>query len=192
MSEQALQRLLEGNRRYVANRMTLDVSVRRRTEVTRGQNPFAMIFGCVDSRVPPELIFNQGLGELFVIRTAGQVPDQAVLGSLQFGVAELAIPLLVVLGHERCGAVKAAIELLEKHEQAEGDIQYLVESLEPAVERAKRTGGNIWEQAVREQIALQVDILKRSPVLAHAVESEKLQVVGAYYSLTTGLVEMTA
>ena len=123
MSKQALQRLLEGNRRYVANQPILDESPRRRSEVAQGQKPVAIIFGCVDSRVPPELIFDQGLGDLFVIRTAGEVLDQAVLGSLEFGVEELHIPLLVVLGHERCGAVKAAIEVLGWHGKAEADIE---------------------------------------------------------------------
>jgi len=191
MSKQALQRLLEGNRRYVANQPILDESPRRRSEVAQGQKPFAIIFGCVDSRVPPELIFDQGLGELFVIRTAGEVLDRAALGSLEFGVEELHIPLLVVLGHERCGAVKAAIEVLGWHGKAEADIEYLVQALVPAVEQGKRLGGDHWEQAGRAQVALQVDQLKRSPILATAVEEGTLKVVGAWYGLETGLVQIT-
>ncbi len=191
MSEQALQRLLEGNRRYVANRPALDESPRRRMEVAQGQKPFAIIFGCVDSRVPPELIFDQGLGDLFVIRTAGEVLDQAVLGSLEFGVEELGIPLLVVLGHEHCGAVKAAIEVLDGHIEAEADIEYLVDALVPAVEQGKRLGGDVWDQAGHAQVALLVERLKRSPVLSAAVDSGVLKVVGAWYDLETGLVEIT-
>jgi len=190
MSEQALQRLLEGNRRYVANRPAFDGSPRRRIEVAQGQKPFAIVFGCVDSRVPPELIFDQGLGNLFVIRTAGQVLDQAVLGSLEFGVAELQVPLLVVLGHQRCGAVKAAIDVLSRQAEAEADIEYLVSALAPAVERGKRLGGDLWEQAGRAQVVLQVEQLKHSPILATAVQDGALQVVGAWYNLETGLVEI--
>jgi len=191
MSEEALQRLLEGNRRYVAEKLTLDASAHRRIEVAAGQQPFAIILGCVDSRVPPELIFDQGLGELFVIRTAGQVLDKAALGSLEFGVAELHIPLLVVLGHEHCGAVKAAIETLEQHEAAEADIAYLVEALAPAVKAGETAGGDVWDSAVRAQISLLVEELRRSPVLSTAIEAEKLEIVGAWYSVATGLVEIT-
>ena len=191
MSEQALQRLLEGNRRYVASRPALDMSPRRRIEVAQGQKPFATVFGCVDSRVPPELIFDQGLGDLFVIRTAGEVLDQAALGSLEFGVAELQIPVMVVLGHAHCGAVKAAIDVLSGQGEAEGDIEYLVEAMAPAVEQGKRQGGDLWEQAGRAQISLQVEKLKRSPVLGTAVEDGTLKVLGAWYDLETGLVEIT-
>lgn len=190
MTEPGLQRLLEGNRRYVANRLTLDVSPRRRQELAQAQKPFAAIFGCVDSRVPPELIFDQGLGELFVIRTAGEVLDKAVLGCLQFGVAELHVPLLVVLGHERCGAVKAAMEMLERREVAEADIAYLVEALALAVEQGKRAGGDHWDQAGRVQVELLVKQLKHSPILATAVEEGRLRVVGAWYHLETGFVEI--
>lgn len=191
MPEEALKRLLEGNRRYVSSKSTLNESALRRVEVAQGQKPFATIFSCVDSRVPPELIFDQGLGDLFVIRTAGQVLDKAVLGSLEFGVAELNIPLLVVLGHEHCGAVKAAMDTLEKHGVAEADIEYLVEALAPAVERGKQAGGDVWGQAVRAQIELLVEQLKHSPILATAVDQGVLKIAGACYNLETGLVEIT-
>jgi carbonic anhydrase len=151
-----------------------------------------MVLGCVDSRVPPELTFDQDLGDLFVIRTAGEVLDQAALGSLQFGVAELHIPLLVVLGPQRCGAVKAAIDELGGNGEAEADIKYLVEALAPAVEHGKRQGGDLWEQAGRAQIAMQVDRLRCAPVLATALKNKELLVVGAWYDLETGPVEVTA
>lgn len=191
MPKDALQRLLEGNQRYVANKSILDESANRRIEVAEKQTPIATILSCVDSRVPPELIFDQGLGELFVIRSAGQVLDQAVLGSLEFGVARLNIPLLVVLGHERCGAVKAAMEVLEKHTVAEADIDYLVDALAPAVEIGEKGGGDAWDGSVRAQIALLVEKLKHSPILNTAVETGKLKIVGAWYNLETGLVEIT-
>jgi carbonic anhydrase len=191
MPEEALQRLLEGNRRYVANQSSLDESEHRRIQVAPAQKPFAAILSCVDSRVPPELVFDQGLGDLFVIRTAAQVLDKAVLGSLEFGVAELHIPVIVVLGHQHCGAVKSAMETLDRHGMAEAEIEYLVEALAPAVEQGKREGGDVWDRAVRAHIVLLVDRLKRSPILAPAVEAGKLKIVGAWYSLETGLVEIT-
>lgn len=191
MPEQALQRLLEGNRRYADNKPTLDESARRRIEVAPAQKPFVAILSCVDSRVPPELIFDQGLGDLLVVRTAGQVLDKAVLGSLEFGVAELHIPVIVVLGHERCGAVKAAMDVLERHGTAEAEIEYLVEALTPAIEMGKRAGGDVWEQAGRAQIELLVAQLKHSPILATAVEDGTLKIAGMWYKLETGLVEIT-
>ena len=191
MLEKTLKRLLEGNRRYAANKPTLDESVRRRIEVAAVQKPFAAILSCVDSRVAPELVFDQGLGDLFVIRTAGQVLDKAVLGSLEFGVAELHIPILMVLGHERCGAVKAAMDVIARHGTAKADIEFLVEALSPAVEAGKKTAGDPWDNAVRAQIALLVKKLKHSPILDNTVKAGKLLIVGAYYNLETGLVEIT-
>ena len=133
----ALDRLLEGNQRFAAN-MAKDPNhpEARRMMVAGGQQPFATIFSCVDSRVPPELVFDQGLGDLFVIRTAGHVIDDAVLGSLEFGVAELGIPLLMVMGHEKCGAVKATIEAVEAQTMTPAQIGTLVEAVTPAVEVA--------------------------------------------------------
>jgi len=192
MVDQALQRLLEGNKRYVDNKPMLDESTRRRIEVAPAQKPFATILGCVDARVPPELIFDQGLGDLFVIRTAGQVLDRAVLGSLEFGVAELNIPVLAVLGHEHCGAVKAALDVLERQGVAEAEIEYLVEALSPAIEQGKRMGGDVWDQAVLAQIELLVAQLKHSAILSTAVENGTLKIVGMLYNLETGLVEITA
>lgn len=191
MLDKALKRLLDGNRRYATNKPTLDESERRRIEVAAGQQPFAAILSCVDSRVAPELVFDQGLGDLFVIRTAGQVLDKAVLGSLEFGVAELHIPILMVLGHEHCGAVKAAMDILARHSVAKADIEFLVEALAPAVEAGKKAGGDPWDNAVRAQIALLVKKLKHSPILVNAVKTGKLLIVGAYYNLETGLVEIT-
>ncbi len=131
--EEALQRLIEGNARYVAGKSsTINESIERRDSLVKRQRPFAAVFSCVDSRVPPELVFDRGLGDLFVIRTAGQVLDSAVMGSLEYGAYELEIPLLVVMGHTKCGAMKATIETLESGGKAEGSIEYLVEALAPA------------------------------------------------------------
>ncbi len=191
-ADEALQRLKDGNQRYVANK-TVDPNQteNRRVELAKGQHPFATILGCVDSRVPPELIFDRGLGDLFVIRTAGQVLDKAVVGSIEFGVAELKIPLLVVLGHENCGAVKATIEALEKKAEAEGSIGYLVESIAPAVEKAKGKSGDNVDNVVRANLEVIVSHLNESPVLSAAVSEGKLKIVGGRYDLDTGAVEYT-
>ena len=136
--EEALTRLLEGTVRFVADKsLPIDEGKDRREKVVKRQKPFATIFSCVDSRVPPELIFDRGLGDLFVVRTAGEVPDAAVMGSIEYGAAELEIPLLMVLGHTGCGAVKATVNTLESGETPDADIAFLVEGLKPAVEKAK-------------------------------------------------------
>ena len=190
-ADEALQRLSEGNERYVANKSTdLNESQSRRIELAKGQDPFAMIFSCVDSRVPPELIFDRGLGDLFVIRTAGQVIDNAVLGSLEFGVAELKIPLLMVLGHEKCGAVKATVEAVENNATAEAEINWLVDGIRPAVEAAKAQSGDLLDNAVKANVSLTVERLKGSSILSEALEKGDLKIIGARYDLDTGIVEV--
>ena len=192
-ADEALQRLLEGNERYVANKSTdLNESRSRRVEVAKGQSPFATIFSCVDSRVPPELVFDRGLGDLFVIRTAGHVIDRAVLGSLEFGVAELKIPLLMVLGHEKCGAVKATVEAVEQNATAEADINWLVDGIRPAVEEVKAQPGDLLDNAVKANVALTVEYLKGSAILSEALEKSELRIVGGRYDLDTGMVELLA
>ncbi len=190
-ADAALQRLLIGNKRYAAGHpRNQHDSVSRRLEVAGGQNPYAMIFGCVDSRVPPEIVFDAGLGDLFVIRTAGHVIDAAVLGSLEFGVIELHIPLLLVLGHERCGAVTAALDVVEDGAEPEGDIATVVDSIRPAVEQAKEKSGDLLDNSVRVNIEMTVQSLKASPTLADAMSNGTLTITGAYYDLETGVVEV--
>ncbi|MDQ5908027.1 MAG: Carbonic anhydrase [Pseudomonadota bacterium] len=203
--QEALQRLMEGNQRFVASRqIDPNRSHQRRTAVANSQQPFATILGCVDSRVPPEIVFDRGIGDLFVIRSAGEVIDEAVMGSIEFGSFELKIPLVVVLGHERCGAVKAAIEAVEhgggdqkhgkakgKHSAEPGQIGYLVQGLRPAIEKAKSWGmGDLAENAMRANVSLIVQRLKKSPVLSAAVESGRLKIIGARYDLDSGGVEV--
>jgi len=191
MPDDALRRLLQGNIRFVADKSVSDESTQRRIAVASAQAPFATIFGCVDSRVSPELIFDQGIGDLFVIRTAGQVLDRAVLGSLEFGVAELGISLLMVLGHTHCGAIKAAMDVLDSGNVAPAEIEYLVEALAPAVEQGRRMRSDVWNRAVRAQISLVVEQLHQVPLLNDAVARDKLKIVGANYDLETGWVQMT-
>jgi carbonic anhydrase len=183
-ADEAWQRLAEGNQRYAAGRsIHPNLEPSRRAQAAQGQQPFATILGCVDSRVPPELIFDCGLGDLFVIRTAGQVLDRAALGSLQFGVVKLHIPLLVVLGHQRCGAIQATIESLESYVAAPADIYWLVDALRPAVDQARGQPGDRTEAAVRANIERGVGQLRRSPLLAEAIAAGTLKIVGARFDL---------
>lgn len=189
--EAALDRLLAGNERFAVN-MAQDPnhSSARRMMVAGGQHPFATVFSCVDSRVPPELVFDLGLGDLFVIRTAGHVIDNAVLGSLEFGVAELGIPLLMVLGHEKCGAVKATIETIETQMTAPAQIGTLVEAITPAVEAAHSQSGDLLDNAIRANTRLVVEQLVNTPILSESVANGQLLIVGGRYDLDTGKVEM--
>lgn len=152
--EEALMRLVEGNLRYVADKTTtVNEGKERREKLTKRQRPFATVFSCVDSRVPPELVYDRGLGDLFVIRTAGQVIDQAVLGSIEYGVAELEIPLLVVMGHSACGAVKATVASIASGEVPEAEIAYLVDSLAPAVAKAKEELKPVTKKTTKKKAA---------------------------------------
>lgn len=189
-TDQALQQLLAGNQRYVNMALTHPhVSAARRAEVAGGQRPFAIIFSCVDSRVPPELVFDQGLGDLFVVRTAGHVLDDAAFGSIEFGVAELGIQLLVVLGHEKCGAIAATVDAVEKNATAPGHIAALVTGLTPAVTQAKGMAGDLVHNAVCANVTGTIHTLQASPILRAAREQGKLTIVGACYDLTTGRVQ---
>lgn len=190
----ALRLLVEGNRRYAEFHSTdLNETPARRTEVVNGQHPFATIFSCVDSRVPPELVFDRGLGDLVVIRSAGEVPDHAVTGSLEFGVEELHTPVLMVLGHQKCGAIAATIAAIEAGDEWDnppGEIDYLVRSLTPVVKSVRRHSGDWLTNAVKANVVAQLAKLRRSPILGPAEEEGEVLLVGGYYSLETGLVEL--
>lgn len=191
---QAMSRLQAGNARFVAGQPHYpDQASSRRAALAAGQHPFAQVLSCADSRVPPELVFDQGLGDLFTTRSAGQVIDRAVLGTIQFGVAEFGIPLLVVLGHSKCGAVKATLEAVEKHSAASGtDVDALVAAIRPSVEAAEATHpADLLAAAVKQNVADVVAHLATAPVLAPAVAAAKLKIVGAVYDLATGTVTFT-
>ena len=191
---EALQALLAGNQRYVVIHPAYPhQSAARRTQAAQGQKPFAIVLGCADSRVTPEIIFDQGIGDIFDVRVAGNVLDHAVIGSLEFAVAEFGSPLIVVLGHERCGAVKATLEHLEhQEERLPGDIPLLVKAVTPAVKHVKGLSGDLLDNGVRENVKLVVDKLKHDSVLTKAVQSGQLKIVGARYDLDTGAVELIA
>ena len=190
-ADQALQELMEGNKRYVASKPTRpDQTAEYRAEVAKGQHPFAVIVGCSDSRVPPEIVFDQGLGDLFVIRVAGNVVDDEALGSIEFAAEEFKLPLVVVLGHERCGAVKATIDALEKGGEVPGHIKSLVEAIKPSVEKAKEQPGDLLDNAVRANVQRVVEQLRTTgPILSELVNAGKLRIVGTRYDLDTGAVD---
>jgi len=160
-------------------------SISRQLELVTGQHPQAQVLSCADSRVPPEIIFDQGLGDLFVVRVAGNVASDTELGSLEYGAEHLHIPLLIVLGHESCGAVTAAVEGGE----TEGHISALMNLIKPAVDKTRGTAGDPVDNAVRMNVRMVVQQLRSStPVLSGLVARGKLKIVGGVYSLKTGLV----
>lgn len=193
-SAQALARLIEGNRRFVSDeRNPSDLSTRRRLALAKGQGPFAALVGCADSRVGPEHLFGAGLGELFIVRTAGNYVDDAGYGSLAYSVAALGVPLIVVLGHERCGAVDAATKLVVGNEQLPPSLTRMVQPIIPAVidARAAHTGGDLLDRAIHQNVRHVTRTLRQSTdaLLAEPLRSGKLMVVGAYYDLDTGRVK---
>ncbi|WP_241998589.1 carbonic anhydrase [Kribbella sp. VKM Ac-2569] len=188
---QALERLRAGNVRFVAaQEQDLDEGIARRIAVSKGQHPFATILGCVDSRVPIELVFDQGLGDLVVVRSAGGALDQSVIGSLEFGVAELHTPLLLVLGHQRCGALDATIKALDKPTAHPGKLGYLVDTLAPAVRQISGKPGDRLTNAVHANVTHVLAELRQSPVIAPLEKSGTLHLAGAYYELDTGKVTL--
>ncbi len=182
----SLQALKEGNRRYVTGRAQHPrQDAARRQETCPQQRPFAVILGCSDSRVPPELIFDQGIGDLFVIRTAGHVVDRAALGSVEYAMEHLGVPLVVVLGHTHCGAVTAAVHSAPAEDAPH--IGYLVEAILPAVRQTADLPGDPVANAIDTHIRLTVEALvAASPVLAERSRSGALRIVGARYDLESG------
>jgi carbonic anhydrase len=184
-ADSALAELKAGNDHHVRHQYQHPhESIARQRELTTGQHPLAEILSCSDSRVPPEIIFDQGLGDLFVVRVAGNVASDVEIGSLEYGAEHLHIPLLVVLGHESCGAVTAALQ-----GGAEAHIAALVNLIKPAVEKSRGQKGDAVANAVRANVQLVVQQLRAStPVLSELVAHRKLKIVGGVYSLETGRV----
>ncbi len=189
---QAWAALLDGNHRFVSGgREHPNQDADRRTEVATGQTPFALVFGCSDSRVSAEIIFDRGLGDLFVVRTAGHVVDTGVLGSIEFGVQQLQIPLVVVLGHDSCGAIAASVAAYGSGEMPGGFVRDVVERVTPSVLEARRQGRDsldaIEETHARHTARLLAD---RSAVVARAVDQGRCAVVALTYTLAEGRVAL--
>ena len=190
--EEALQRLMEGNARYVANTPLPLTYAATRAALVHGQNPYACILGCSDSRVNPDLCFDAERGDLFVARVAGNFVTPEILASLEYGTAVLQSPLIMVLGHTGCGAIKASIKAVKNDEDFPGHIQLLASSLTPAIDAALKMGSpDIESSAIRENVRINVDRLQNStPILRRLVQRKKLLVVGGVYDLTSGRVDL--
>ncbi|MHB1329288.1 MAG: carbonic anhydrase [Gemmatimonadales bacterium] len=197
-SLEALQRLADGNHRFVAETRSSEVFLghRRRVELSVSQEPFAIILGCSDSRVPAEFVFDQGLGDLFVIRVAGNIVATSQVGSVEFAAARFGTPLVVVLGHSRCGAILATLdELRRPTENQSRNLQAIVDRVRPSVEgfletELRNDEPALVRAAVRANIRASVNHLRHgSPVLEQLVRDRNLLVVGAEYSLETGAVD---
>jgi carbonic anhydrase len=188
----ALKRLVEGNARYAANTLNeRDFSSGRAARV-QGQYPIAQILSCSDSRVSPELLFDQGPGDLFVMRVAGNIVSTDLLASLEYGAQFLGAPLIMVLGHSGCGAVDAAIKVLKSKAVLPGHLPQLIAAIKPAVIVAEKTqSGNLLDNAVTENVRRQVARLKSSPpVVQKLYASKKIDIVGGVYDLATGKIAL--
>ncbi len=188
---QAYKKFFEGNERFIQGDLSHPrQDVDHRAEIAQGQTPFAALFGCSDSRLSAEIIFDVGLGDLFVVRNAGQVIAETILGSLEYSVEVLQVPLIVVLGHDSCGAIQATIASSEGTLVTEGEfIQNLVLRIEPTVQAAKQAGTDSIDEITALHIKATVqELISRSTLIDSAVRSGKLAVVGATYQLSLGKV----
>jgi len=195
-ADEALQKLLEGNQRYVANQMTGQKlsGATARQSLAKGQSPYAIILSCSDSRVPPEIVFDKGLGEIFVVRVAGNILDPIVLGSIEYAVEHLGAPLIMVLGHGRCGALTEAVEA--KGAPPEGNIGAIIKTLAPAVRQAEKEAvgkdnAELIETAIDCNIKLVCNALvEQSNVIKGLADTGKVKIVGAKYDLDDGRVRL--
>ncbi len=187
--DRTIQELLDGNKRFVQRKRTNPrQDFARLSEVAKTQKPFAAILGCADSRVPSEIIFDQGFGDLFVCRVAGNVATPEEIGSLEFGTLILGSKVIMVMGHKRCGAVAATI----KGAQVPGQIGSLLAAIKPAVEKSEGQKGDRLENACKANVLFQIEKLKSSPVLSQLIQEKKLKIVGGYYDLDTGIVSVVS
>jgi len=189
--DQALARLMEGNERYVCCQTVPRNFSKDRVALALSQRPFAVILGCADSRVAPELAFDQSRGQLFVLRVAGNTLNTDNLASTEYAVAELGTPLIMVLGHSACGAVGAAIKVVEDDAQLPGHLPALIEPIKPAVEAVRGRAGDLLTNAIKQNVRQTVaQITTAGPIVAPAVADGKVKVVGGFYELETGKVRL--
>lgn len=184
---EALGLLKAGNDRFVRNASSpVPLGPNRRRELAEGEHPMAIVLSCADSRVPPEYVFNTGLGELFVVRTAGEVIDRSILATVEYGAEHLHIPLLVVMGHESCGAIKAAAE--SKSAAPSPNLDYLIKAIQNARKPATQDRDEIKQLVLANVEQVINDAIGKSPLLRNMVEAGQLNVVGAYYEMVSGRV----
>ena len=187
----AVQSLMDGNARFVSGKPASRPLVSRVLRLAGGQSPFATVLACADSRVPVETLFDREPGDIFVVRLAGNFVSDAALASIEFATAVLKAPLVMVLGHTSCGAVKAALDYVHNDATFPGHIQLLAEALAPAARYARDRGDDAWYNAVAENVRLNVEKLRTSqPIMADALSRGDVEVVGAVYDLRTGRVEL--
>lgn len=185
----ALKQLMAGNQRFMQHHpLYPDQTAARLQETAQSQHPFATVLSCADSRVPVEILFDQGVGDIFDVRVAGNIATPAVLGSIEYAVELLGTPVLMVLGHERCGAVTAAVQ----NEPLPGDIGTFVDAILPAVKRVKDPAGDLVDQAVAANVGYQIELLQRSSLIQKRLKSGKLNIVGGRYDLDSGEVKIIA
>ncbi|MDQ3288365.1 MAG: carbonic anhydrase [Pseudomonadota bacterium] len=189
-ADEALELLKEGNRLFLRNELPPRIdSAERRLEIARTQTPFAVLVSCSDSRVPPEALFGRGLGDLFIVRVAGNTVSAAGQGSIEYAVAELGVPLIVVMGHERCGAVAAALSVVKDHTDFPGSIGEMVQPILPAAIATREEPGDWLDNAVRRNVVNVVERLEVSGgLIQEPLASGKLKIVGARYDLDDGRV----
>lgn len=189
----SLKRLMEGNQRYVGGVARRHDFKHEREALVGGQNPYAAILSCADSRIAPEYAFDSGRGDLFVCRVAGNFATEETVASLEYAVAVLAAPLILVLGHDACGAVDATIKSLKDGKPLPGHMPSLVTGLAPSVKAVADQPGNALDNAIRQNVVDNVAKLKAAtPILSAAVEQNKIRVVGGIYRLKDGQVDMVA
>jgi carbonic anhydrase len=182
---QALQRLMDGNQRFANGKVENPRRDRARlAEVAKTQTPFAAILSCADSRVPSEMIFDQGFGDLFICRVAGNIATPEEIGSLEFGTLVLGAKVIMVMGHKRCGAVDATI----KGAQVPGRIATLLDAIKPSLNNLDSQTGDQLENATKANVLYQIEKLKSSPVISQLIQEGKLKIAGGYYDLDTGSV----
>jgi carbonic anhydrase len=187
--DQAIKKMMAGNKRFVTQkRKSPNQTGLRLKEVAKGQKPYAAILGCADSRVPGEIVFDQGLGDLFVVRVAGNIATPEEIGSLEFGTLVLGAKVIMVLAHSKCGAVDATI----KGASVPGKIGSLLEAIKPAVEKTEGKGGDRLVNATKQNVLEQIAKLKESEVISNLISEGKLKIVGGYYDLETGKVSMVS
>lgn len=189
-ADDALAELLAGNKRFISARPEHGHRVSAAAAASGGQQPHAVVLGCIDSRVPLEAIFDQTFGSICVIRSGAHVLDRAVLGSVDFAVDQLGVPLIMVLGHKRCGAVQGTVEAMLAGDRPGGDIGYLIDEIAPAVEEVGLDTPDVAHQAMRAHVRRTVDRLSEKPSVAAAVAAGRVKVVGASYDLDTGVVDL--
>lgn len=185
-ADQALQKLIAGNKRFINQQSTHPDHLTRLEAAVQQQTPFATILGCSDSRVPLEVIFDQGLGDLFVIRVAGNIVTPTELASIEYGTSVLQTKVLLVLGHGSCGAVSAAL----KSRHLLGQMNMLIDSIQPAISRSANQPGSPLENAVRENVFLQMERLKESAVITQLLNERQIKLAGGYFDLKTGKVSI--